>query len=180
MFPPMQSWDSIHPLLVHFPIALLLFAPIFVVLSLIVRKYARPFAFSALVLMLFGTLGTVAAVSSGKAGAELADRTAPVDAVIEQHENLAETTRSVFLITTGVYALIVLAPFVFKKLLNPIPSVVLNGAFLALYLFAAGCLVNTAHLGGVLVHKYGTHAMISEGTPVIGSGESDDDHNDES
>ncbi len=33
-FPPFPSWDGLHPLIVHFPIALLLVAPLFVVLGL--------------------------------------------------------------------------------------------------------------------------------------------------
>lgn len=176
MFPPMQSWDSIHPLIVHFPIALLMVAPLFVVLSLVFRKQARPFAFAALTLMVLGTIAAVAAVSSGEAGAELVDRSGGVDAVLEQHEELAETTRTVFLAITGIYTLIVLAPFVFKKVLAPIPATALNGSFLALYLVATVLLVNTAHLGGVLVHKYGTHAMIDAGTPVVASNAGESGH----
>ena len=32
-FPPIPSWDGLHPLIVHFPIALLLVAPLLVVLG---------------------------------------------------------------------------------------------------------------------------------------------------
>ena len=33
MFPPVPSWDAMHPMVVHFPIALLLVAPLFVVMA---------------------------------------------------------------------------------------------------------------------------------------------------
>jgi len=32
-FPPIPNWDALHPLIIHFPIALLLIAPIFVVVG---------------------------------------------------------------------------------------------------------------------------------------------------
>ncbi|MFA6241999.1 MAG: DUF2231 domain-containing protein, partial [Candidatus Hydrogenedentales bacterium] len=121
MFPPIPSWDTLHPLIVHFPIALLLVAPLFVILSLAVRKYSRPFAVCALTLMILGTIGTIVAVSTGEAGAELADRTPGVDAALEQHEELAETTRTLFIVVTAIFALIVLAPLVVKKMLDPLP-----------------------------------------------------------
>ncbi|MFA6244769.1 MAG: hypothetical protein WC655_27745, partial [Candidatus Hydrogenedentales bacterium] len=43
---------------------------------------------------------------------------------------------------------------------DPLPHLVLNGMFLALYLVAVVYLVNTAHQGGLLVHAYGVRAMI--------------------
>ncbi|MBI5091122.1 MAG: hypothetical protein HZB26_01620 [Candidatus Hydrogenedentes bacterium] len=175
MLPQIPSWDSMHPLVVHFPIALVLIAPIFVVLSVILRKSARPLAACALLLMALGTAGAMAAVSTGEAGAELAERVAGVDAAIDKHEDLAETTRTMLIVVTVVYALIVLAPFLSKRILDPIPSVALNGSFLVLYVVAATFLVNTAHQGGVLVHTYGVHAMLGPAAPSANAAPSDDD-----
>ena len=38
MFPPMPSWEAAHPLVVHFPIGLLFFAPVLLVMPAIDRK----------------------------------------------------------------------------------------------------------------------------------------------
>ena len=32
-FPAIPSWDALHPLIIHFPIALLLIAPIFIIVG---------------------------------------------------------------------------------------------------------------------------------------------------
>lgn len=160
MIPQIPSWDSLHPLVVHFPIALVLVAPLFVLASVIFRSASRTLASCALLLMALGTVGAFIAVATGEAGAELADRSPEVNTTIEKHEELAETTRTMLVVVTSVYALIVFAPFVSKRVLDGVPSVALNGAFLVLYLVAATFLVNTAHQGGRLVHVYGVRAML--------------------
>jgi uncharacterized membrane protein len=180
MFPQLPSWDGMHPLVVHFPIALILVAPIFVILSMILRKSARPLAVCALVLMALGTIGAMAAVSTGEAGAEVAERTPGAEQAVEEHEELAETTRTMLIIVTVVYGLIVLAPMVYKKALEPIPSIALNGSFLILYLVAASYLANTAHQGGVLVHTYGVHATLgAPATLAANGGEASNDEDDD-
>ncbi|NUM56418.1 MAG: hypothetical protein HUU46_22500 [Candidatus Hydrogenedentes bacterium] len=163
MFSFLPNWNGIHPLIVHFPIVMVLIAPVFVVFAVILRRHARVLAACALALMIAGTIGAVLAVLSGEAGAELAERVPGAEPVLERHEELAETTRTMLIGVTIVYALIVAAPSVFKKLLNPVPSITLNSAFLLLYLVAVVFLVNTAHQGGVLVHTYGAHAMLGPG-----------------
>ena len=161
MFPTLPSWDSIHPLIVHFPIALIIVAPIFVIMSMVFRKSALPLGACALSLMAMGTVGAILAVETGEAGAELAERTPGVEAALEKHEELAETTRTMLIVVTVVYALIVAAPLAMKKLMDPVPSTLLNVSFLALYLVGASFLINTAHQGGLLVHAYGVHAMLA-------------------
>jgi uncharacterized membrane protein len=42
--PPLPTWQAIHPLIVHFPIALLLVAPLFIVIGTL-RKPDRGFQF---------------------------------------------------------------------------------------------------------------------------------------
>ena len=32
-FPPFPTWDSLHPLIIHFPIALLLVCPLFILIG---------------------------------------------------------------------------------------------------------------------------------------------------
>ncbi len=171
MFPNLPSWDSIHPLIVHFPIALILVAPIFVIASMVFRKSAFPLGACALILMAMGTVGAILSVATGEAGAELAERVPGVEATLEKHEDLAETTRTMLIVVTVVYALIVAAPMAMKKLMDPVPSILLNISFLVLYLVGASFLINTAHQGGLLVHTYGVHAMLGPGTAPSASSE---------
>jgi uncharacterized membrane protein len=182
--PPIPDWDALHPLIVHFPIALLLVAPLFVVAGLLVRRSAVTLSAVALALMVLGTAGTWVAVATGEASAELADRSPVINAAIEQHEELAETTRAVFTGLTVVFAVLlaarVLVPHRIPAAINLGAQVVFLGGFLA----GTVLLANTAHHGGVLVHEHGVHVLLpldaSTAAPqasVVGAGGlvSDDD-----
>ena len=163
VFPPIPAWDGLHPLIVHFPIALLLVAPVLVVLGLVFSKSSRGFFLSALVLMALGTIAVYVAASTGAAAGELAERSRNVGAVIEQHEELAETTRTIFTALTIIFAVILFLPGLLKKNLGRASSAILNIAFLVFYLAGALVLANTAHQGGRLVHELGVRAMVTSG-----------------
>ena len=90
MFPPIPSFDGLHPIVVHFPVALLIVAPLFLALAALFPSKAGCFGRSALVLLALGTIASFVAVESGEAAARLADRTPEINAQIERHEELAE------------------------------------------------------------------------------------------
>lgn len=160
MFPPIPSWDGLHPLIIHFPIGLLLVAPVFLVLSLLVVKYRRAFALSALVLMALGTVAAFVAVSTGLAAAEIAEKTPEVIPVIENHEEMGETTRNLFTGLTVLYAGLLFGPGVLKKELKPKLALIFHIVFLLFYLACAVVLADTGHLGGRLVHEFGIRALM--------------------
>lgn len=115
--PPIPSWQALHPLVVHFPIVLLLIAPLFVVIG-VTRKGDRafPFLLVALLLMTMGTLSTFVAASSGEAAGELTTRdVGRIEAVLEQHEELAVTTEIAFSALTVVFAAILFLPRLLKR-----------------------------------------------------------------
>lgn len=156
--PPIPSWTELHPLVVHFPIALLLVAPLFIVCGIIANApKGRPFLVAAFVLMLLGTGGIFLAVATGEAAGEVAHRTASVSAVLERHEDLAEATRMVFSVLTVVFASLLFLPRVFKLEATSASARILPLAFLLLYAAGAVLLVNTAYHGGRLVHELGIH-----------------------
>jgi uncharacterized membrane protein len=160
-FPPMPTWDSLHPLIIHFPIALLLLSPLFVLMSAVLRPPSgRPYMIAALIILLLGTGSLFIAASSGEAAAELAERGGGMDAVLQAHEGLASTTRIVFSGLSVVLLGIFLLPLLPRYSESRVASTYLPIAFLALYLVGGVLLVNTAHAGGRLVHEFGVHAMI--------------------
>jgi uncharacterized membrane protein len=160
-FPPIPSWDGLHPLIIHFPIALLLVAPIFIVLGALLRRTGRSFSLAALFLMVLGTVAVFIAVETGEAAGELADRTPQVMQVLQHHQELADLTRSVFVALTVIYAVVLFLPPLLSNRLSHGPILALQGAFLLLYLAGAVVLINTAHNGGRLVHELGVRAFVA-------------------
>jgi len=163
MLPPWPGWDGLHPLIIHFPIALLLVAPLFVVLAAMRPGRSAAFGVSALVLLVLGTAAAFVSVETGEAAAELAPRTEAITAAIESHANLAETARNIFAGLTVLYAVLLVLPAVVKKLAARRFVLVANVVFLVLMLGADLLLVNAAHRGGLLVHKFGVQAMLPPG-----------------
>ena len=169
-FPPTPSWDAMHPLLIHFPIVLLLLTPLLVAISAALSPpRSRPYLLMALIILLLGTGSLFLAASSGEEAAELADRADGVNAVLSAHEALASTTKSIF----SVCSLGLLGLFAWPRLSRRPPTRVSTTAapfvFLAVYSVGILYLVNTAHAGGRLVHEFGVHAMLPAQSADSGS-----------
>ncbi len=163
--PPYPGWDGLHPLVIHFPIALLLVAPIFIVLGLVSQRRIRGFFLAGFLMLLLGTVSAFVAVQTGKAAGELADRTPEISTVLERHEELAETTLIIFNVLLVGYALLLFAPRIFKKRLPEKVFITAHVVFLLGYTAGILVLANTAHNGGRLVHEYGVHSIVEDGQP---------------
>lgn len=173
MLPPIPSWEGLHPLLVHFPIALLLVVPVFLVGGLMFKKLRAGAAIAALVLMLMGTTGAFLSVATGEAAGELAERNVAVNEALEEHEELAEDSQWVFAGLTAVFAVLVIVPRFLKR---PLPAGLVVGGhvvFLVVYLGGTVLLANTAHAGGRLVHEFGVHSLVAD-TPAAAVSDHDD------
>lgn len=169
-FPPIPSWDGLHPLIVHFPIALLLVAPVFVLIGAVkAPARARPYLVAAMVLLLLGTAAVFVAVETGEAAGQLAERSPGMAEVLETHESLAERTRVVFAVLSAVFVVLVAAPRLFRRADTRLTTTLLPVAFLVLYGAGALLLVNTAHNGGRLVHQFGVRALMAP-PPATGTG----------
>ena len=165
-FPPIPTWDSLHPAIVHFPIALLLLSPLFILISALVPpSKGRPYMTAALIMTLLGTVSLFVAAATGEAAAELAERGGRVDAVLAAHEDLASETRIVFAGLSAILLGMFVVPRILHRQENRLSSTLMPIAFLALYSVGVLSLVNTAHAGGRLVHEFGVHAMVN-GTGV--------------
>ena len=165
MFPPIPTWEGLHPIIVHFPIALLMIAPVIIILGLLMPKNGRAVLISAFVLMLIGTIATFVAVSTGDAAGEL-----------------AETTQTVFAALTTIFGVMLFAPMIFKKELSRKIVIPLNVAFLVFYGAGVVLLMNTAHQGGRLVHEFGVTANNPQSTQTtpgaVEKRSKKDDHDD--
>jgi uncharacterized membrane protein len=168
--PPIPDWTELHPLVIHFPIALLLVAPLFIVAGILMNpRKGRPYLVAALCLMILGTVGTVLAVLTGEAAAEVAHRTAAVSAVLERHQELAEITRDIFGLLSVIFAAILFVPRFLKRETTTAAARILPLAFLLFYGAGTVVLVNTAHNGGRLVHEFGVHAVLAPANEATNS-----------
>jgi uncharacterized membrane protein len=177
--PPIPNWSELHPLVIHFPIALLLVAPLFIVAGIVMDpQRGRPFLVTALCLMVLGTVGTMLAVATGEAAAEVTHRTAAMSAVLERHQELAETTRDIFGLLTVIFATILFLPRFLRRETTTAVARILPLAFLLFYGAGTVVLVNTAHNGGRLVHELGIRALLAptneasnDANPGVGTAE---------
>ena len=193
MFPPIPSWDAMHPLIIHFPIALLTIVPVLLVLGLFWHKYSRGLFLASLVLMVVGTIGIYAAMATGEAGEERAEKIAGAEVVLHQHEELAETTRNIFTALTLIFGAMLITPEVIKRrarkntnalttndeaalsdkglfFLGGKTATIITAAFLLFYLAGVVTLANAAHQGGRLVHELGVQAAMNKGDGVAQAG----------
>ena len=161
-FPPIPSWDALHPLVIHFPIALLLIAPLFILAGAVLPpQKGRPYHLAGLALMLLGTVAIFLAVSTGEAAGEIAERIKGVRYLLETHESLAERTRIVFSVLSVIFAALLFMPRMLKHAESRLVTTTLPLAFLVLYSAGMLLLINTAHNGGRLVHEFGVRAIVS-------------------
>lgn len=160
--PPIPSWDALHPLIIHFPIALLLIAPFFILVgAALTPARGRPYLMAAMALLLAGTASIFVAVETGEAAGRLAERGPGIEQVLENHQSLAERTQAVFSVLSVIFVALTAVPWLLNRGDTRLTTTILPLAFLVLYGAGALLLINTAHDGGRLVHEFGVRAMVS-------------------
>jgi uncharacterized membrane protein len=143
----------LHPVVVHFPIALLVVSALLALAGLLRdQSWLRR---AASLLFVLGFLGAVVALRTGEASEEAAEKQGVPHEAIEEHE--AAGTWVVWLTSAGVVALIATA----AKPLRAVATAVL----LVLQLMSAVAAVVTGLHGGKLVYHHGAGVSIA-GQPV--------------
>jgi uncharacterized membrane protein len=158
----MPNWSDIHPAVVHFPIALLFIAPLFLAIGAIYKKQDLKIAF--LILLVLGTLSIIVAAATGEAAGEKI--TVINDSLLEtldNHESAAELSRTIFIIAS----MIAVAWHFLRNRASNFPQPIKRIAiflFVCLYGFGLMTLSAAAHHGGGLVHQHGVHSGLFKET----------------
>lgn len=98
-FPGVKHLQNIHPLIVHFPIAFLVGAALFYILSWIIPR--DPLPYTAFFLLLLGTIAAAAAVATGLYAEEgvMVSRSVRTH-LLETHEKLMIATLSLSVVSS--------------------------------------------------------------------------------
>lgn len=178
--PSVPAFEALHPLVVHFPIAVFLIAIIPLAFAMIFRRRAGTWAWASVLLLTIATAGAFAAVSTGEAAEDAVGTISTLaETALHDHEESAELVRNLMPITLGFgIVLAVLASREKRHAKFIAPAAV---ALLASWSFTALRLADTAHQGGLLVHAHGIHAPLAapagapqRSTLEPGSGRHDD------
>ena len=138
---------NIHPLVVHFPIALLCAAAAVDVVGCTFRRN-RQLRHLATLLYVLGTGGAIAAYVTGRAASQAVWFPGMAQAILKQHWDWAFRTVWFFGIVTAV-RLVLLRPS------RREPGLVIVAAFALVGLVGIGLLLETGDRGGRLVYQHG-------------------------
>ncbi len=158
--PSIPGWDAFHPAVSHFPIALLVVAPVLLLVGLLSpgRRhglFALAFAFAVV-----GTLGVYVSAATGDAARDVASKAPPIASAIAEHENLGSLVRALFTVLAVLLAALLHGPRLLGRPLAPATSTALAWVLFVLFVCALLPLYNAAHSGAILVHSLGVHAKL--------------------
>jgi len=150
------TMSNVHPLVIHFPIALLSLYVIIECLSLFSQKIRNMFFTSKLLLLFVGTVWTLTALRSWEAAEDILWESS----LIYTHSEIAEQTYTIFVILSIIYLVYLLAgkrfiPY-YKSLQEKLYTILSSRwmkiciTILALYGFAL--LIITGSLGAAITH----------------------------
>ncbi len=166
----MFDMSHIHPMIVHFPIALLFVGFLFEFLGLVTKKDS--FSTTAFYLLILGTISVIAAYFSGEFAGEGIAEAGALKTAIEIHEEAA--LLSLWLMVST--AILRIAYVLLKK-----QNMYLKWAAFTLFLLGTISIVRTCYYGRELVYKHAAGVQFSFGfgadnsTDIINSNDDKDE-----
>ncbi len=149
--PGMWRTELWHPLSVHFPIALLIFATLFLTAARLISSYKSYLLFTGRLLLVFGVPLVWWAVYSGTLADSVVGRYVCDPTVLEDHERFAYITA--YLFTAGLLAEFLLTA---KRLISSEKiKKLLSVISLVLLVSGSATLGYVGHLGAKLVYQQG-------------------------
>ncbi|MEE8425239.1 MAG: DUF2231 domain-containing protein [Elusimicrobiota bacterium] len=149
----MIEWYHLHPIAVHFPIALL---SVGLLAAVVEAARGKPAWLAEAVswLLWLGTVSALAAVGLGHLAEETAPHVPSAWEILYDHENLAHWT-------AGLFSVLSLGRLWLRRRKGKAPRWA-GGALLLAWMVAAGLLAYTGYLGGKLVFVHGMGVEMSE------------------
>jgi uncharacterized membrane protein len=148
----MPDLTHIHPMLVHFPIALLIVGFLSETIAILFKK--EFFSTAGFYLLLLGATGVGAAYLTGQQAGDGITEVGSLKTALETHEGAAELTLWLVLIAAAVR----IATAVFKKYTG-----IYKAAAYALFLCAVLSVGRTGFYGGELVYKHAAGVQLNLG-----------------
>jgi uncharacterized membrane protein len=150
LFPGLSAMENLHPVFVHFPLALLPLALVFLVAARLRKR--EEFERLGLWLLWFGTVGALAAAGTGLLAEESVSVPEAAEEVIELHEKLGQ-------VAAGLAVVLSLLSLLGRRWKVPgLPAVLIVGL-----LILSGILALGADRGGQLVYQYGVSVQQPSG-----------------
>ncbi len=148
----MLDTSHLHPMIVHFPIALILVGFLFELASLFIKK--ELFSTVAFYLLILGTLGIAAAYLSGDLAGEGISETGALKTALETHEHAA-----------GLALWIIISASVIRIAYILLKDKIKFLRWVSFVLFAVGvfAVARTGYYGGQLVYKHAAGVQINLG-----------------
>ena len=148
----MIDTQHLHPMIVHFPIALLIIGLLADAIGLFLKKDF--FTKAGFYLLILGTLGVIAAYFSGNLAGEGVTEAGSLKQALETHEDAAEL--SVWLMAAA--ALVRITFVIIKRY-----SGILKWTAFALFLIGVLSIARTGYYGGELVYKHAAGVQLNLG-----------------
>ena len=156
--PPIPPFDQLHPLVIHFPIALVLVTPVVIALALAWHKQARVLLVVATLLMIMAGGAAILAVQTGNAASGYAENVLGAGPVLDDHAKMGTRARNATLALTGALAIGTALAWRGGEKLPRKFVLIGGGVYLAVHAAGALLVANAAHEGGRLVHEFGVRA----------------------